>query len=334
MTDSLQQDADDLLHWLNAHSVSISDGLPITLMQAKWTATKRTHEQLKTSLEWLFGSGLVAMTPGVNPPHVRLSVKGFQQLLAGMDAARSAPSPAPAVAPVMAAAAPPLPAPAAGGSAFKPGLNMATPTAAAAAIVAAPSAAAVVAPVVAAEAAPATRFVDPAKPPTEIGLRNQVLMIFRDLKLAAGQQLIAMTLTRYWQEMGLRGEHLRVGIDVMLRDGYLEMTVKRYENYWMLTPAGHAYLSAPVTSPALLALAQPMTQIGDGYKDEELRRKGLALFKQASAQPFSALESAWRLHRDALIHALDLLCKSGDLALADGSTQHFSLTPQGAARRR
>jgi len=319
MTSSLHEDADDLLHWLNAHSVSISDGLPITLMQAKWVATKRTHEQLKTSLEWLFGNGLVAMTPGLDPPHVRLSAKGFQELVAAMDASR-----APPAAP---AAIPPAPAaPVAAATPFKPAPLQAP--------VAPAAAAAPPRPVPAAAEPTAKRFVDPAQQPTEIGLRNQVLMIFRDLKLGAGQQLIAMTLTRYWQEMGLRGEHLRVGIDIMLRDGYLEHTVKRYENYWLLTPAGHAYLSAPVTATALLALAQPMTQIGDGYPDSDLRRKGLALFKNASVQAFPALAASWRLQRDALIHALDLLCKSGDIQLTDDADPSFALTPAGAAKRR
>lgn len=174
------------------------------------------------------------------------------------------------------------------------------------------------------EAAPPKRFVDPAKPPTEIGLRNQILSIFRDLKLQAGQQLIAMTLVRYWQEMGQRGEHLRIGIDVMLRDGYLEHSVKRYENYWVLTPVAYAFLSGSISAPTLLALAQPMTEIAESDTDEALQRKALALFKATPSQSFTALEAIWPLGRDALIHALDLLCKSGELGISDAATALFT----------
>lgn len=297
MSASITEDANDLLHWLNAHSVSISDGIPVTLIQQKWVATRRTHEQLKTSLEWLFGNGMVAMTPDLMPPHVRLSALGFQKLLMATDSARA---PVPTVMPMPAAPTPqaaPLPRPPA--------------------IAAAPAT-----PI--AEPALPKRFVDPAKPPTEIGLRNQILAIFRDLRLVAGQQLIAMTLTRYWQEMGQRGEHLRIGIDVMLRDGYLEHNVKRYENYWLLTPVAHAYLSAPISAPTLLALAQPMTEIAESDTDEALQRKTLALFKATPSQSFKALAAGWPLDRDALIHALDLLCKSGELHISDEAAARFT----------
>jgi len=312
MTQTLHNDADDLLHWLNAHSVSVSDGVPVGMLQQKWLATQRTPEQLRASLEWLFQNELVAMTPGLNPPHVRLSLQGFAQLLSAMDHSRLAelvatPTPTPAAMPAAARPAPiPAPAPA-----------PATPTAAIPARFG-----------VETTAPAATRFVSPTKPPTEIGLRNQILAIFRDLKLSAGHQLIAMTLTRYWQEMGLRGEHLRTGIDVMLSDGYLKPTVRRYENYWMLTPDAHAYLSAPLSHPTLLALALPLKEAGERPSDKDLRRLALALFKNSALQPFITLESNWRHRRDALIHALDLLMKSGDVALHESEALSFVLTAQ------
>lgn len=314
MTDTLHDDADDLLHWLNAHSVSISDGIPFSLMQQKWTATKRSYTQLRSSLEWLFGQGLLVMTPGLEQPHVRLSTKGFEQLLNAMDKARQ-----PAAAPV---AAPAVPAQAA---VFNPA-PLAT-----AVVVAAP-----VRPIVPAEVEPAaapTRFVDPAKPPTEIGLRNQILTIFRDLKLGAGQQLIAMTLTRYWQETGQRGEHLRAGLDVILRDGYVKPAFLRYENYWALTADGEAYLKAPISHATLLALAQPLRQIEESYPDADLRRKGLGLFKTSISLPFTALESSWKHSRDSLIHALDLLIKSGDVQMSPTEPLLFERSA-GATQRR
>ncbi|MES2886277.1 MAG: hypothetical protein V4709_15855 [Pseudomonadota bacterium] len=322
MTDTLHDDADDLLHWLNAHSVSISDGIPFSLMQQKWSASKRPYPQLRTSLEWLFGQGLVAMTPGLEPPHIRLSAKGFDQLLTAMDTGRTPAPPAAVVSPPVAAN--PVPAAAA------PAPNRQVPLAQQI-----PSAASMAATAVADTLEPAMprRFVEPSKQPTEIGLRNQILLIFRDLKLASGQQLIAMTLTRYWQEMGQRGEHLRAGIDILLRDGYVQMAVKRYENYWTLMPDGHAYLTGPLSHTALLGLAAPLQQIEQSYPDADLRRKVLGLFKNSASQYFAALESSWRHSRNSLIHALDLLVKSGDLELSEQGGLHFNLSTQAARRR-
>jgi len=298
--DTIEEDADDLLHWLNAHSVSISDGIPISMIQLKWVATRRRHEQLKVSLEWLFSNGLIMMTPDLTPPHVRLSPLGFEKLLMATDSLRSRPAEVTMPLPI----APLVP------SVLQPSAPLPRPPP-------------VVATKPAAEPTTPTSFVDPTKPPTEIGLRNQILTIFRDLKLVAGQQLIAMTLARYWQEMGQRGEHLRSGIDVMLRDGYLEHSVKRYENYWLLTPTGFAYLSAPISASTLLALARPMTEIAVSEKDGVLRDKTLSLFKSNTPLPFTALEKLWPLGRDALIHGLDLCCKSGDLEIADAEAALF-----------
>ncbi len=311
MTDSIHDDADDLLHWLNAHSVSISDGIPFSLMQHKWTISQRPQTQLLASLEWLFAQGYLTLTPGLQQPHVRLTSKGFGQLLSAMDGARGV------------AAPPPAPA-----AAFNP---QPLPPQPAAASVAAMTP---LPPLPAAPVGGNTAFIDPTKQPTEIGLRNQVLMVFRDLKLVAGQQLIAMTLGRYWQEMGQRGEHLRAAVDLMLRDGYLAPAVKRYENYLVLTELGHAFLAAPISHPTLLALAQPLRQIGSSYPDDDLRREGLKLFRQSDSLSFTVLESNWKHSRDALIHTLDLLMKDGELGLSPDEPLQFNRSARGASRRR
>lgn len=316
MTDSLHDDADDLLHWLNAHSVSISDGIPFSVMQQKWSASNRTYTNLRNSLEWLFGQGLLVMTPGLEQPHVRLTTKGFEQLLLAMDGARRQAA-VNITAPVQASVAAPAP--------FNPApLPPAAP---------APTPVSVM-PEATEPPARQGQFIAQGSAPTEIGLRNQVLLIFRDLKLSVGQQLIATTLTRYWQEMGQRADLLRAGIDIMLRDGYLQPAVKRYENYWMLTADGHAYIKGPLSDPSLLAIAKPLLQIEESYPDADLRRKALGLFKRTDEMPFIALELNWRHSRDALIHALDLLVKSGELQLSTRDPLAFRLSAQGAARRR
>lgn len=322
MSEPTQDDADDLLRWLNAHSVSITDGTPFATLQQKWMATQRPFTQLRTALESLFAQGLLVMTPGLEHPHVRLSTRGFEVLVGSVDATRQRPQAA--AAPVAAPAAP-LPAP----GSFQPApLQTAAPAPSPVTVQQAPVQQAPV------EAAPAPRrFVEFNAAPTEIGLRNQVLVIFRDLRLVAGQQLIATTLTRYWQEMGQRAEHLRAAIDIALRDGYLQPATKRYENYWMLTAAGHAYLKAPLSDSTLAALAEPLLRIEDGHEEEDLRRRALKLFSGASSLPFTTLLAAWRPGRNALIHALDLLMKSGDLELAEREPAVFRLTAAGAARR-
>jgi len=328
MSELTTEDADDLLRWLNAHSVSISDGTPFATLQQKWMATQRPFVQLRGALESLFSQGLLVMTPGLEQPHVRLSTQGFEMLVRTMDAARQRTQPpATAAAPPSVAAAPAT-APATAAAAAAPGSFNPAP------LLVAPPAPAAAPPQAPVEAAPAPRrFVEHGAAPTEIGLRNQVLMIFRDLRLSAGQQLIATTLTRYWQEMGQRAEHLRAAIDIVLRDGYLQPTTKRYENYWMLTEAGHAYVKAPLSEVALAALAEPLLRIEDGHDEDDLRRRALKLLRSGASPSFSALASDWRLGRNALIHALDLLMKSGDVQLADGEPAAFRLTAAGASRR-
>lgn len=318
MTESPSDDADDLLRWLNAHSVSISEGTPFATLQQKWMASQRPFAQLRSTLELLFAQGLLVMTPGLEHPHVRLSTKGFETLVSAMDAARR-PAPAP-----VAAASPDATvsvAVAAPGSFNPPPLAATSPPP-------------VAPPAAPEEAAPAPRrFIEHGAAPTEIGLRNQVLAIFRDLRLIAGQQLIATTLTRYWQEMGQRAEHLRAAIDIALRDGYLQPTTKRYENYWMLTETGHAFVRAPLSEPALAALAEPLLRIEESRADDDLCRAAVKLFRGSGSVGFTELLGNWRYGRNALIHALDLLIKRGELQLASEHPAAFQLTGLGASRR-
>ncbi|MDP3856970.1 MAG: hypothetical protein Q8Q73_04315 [Stagnimonas sp.] len=309
MAEGLSQDVDDILHWLNAHSVQVSDGVPAILLQQKWQTTGRELERLRGGLEWLFQEQLVSLTPGLEPPHVRFTAQGFARLLASFDGNRAA-----AVAPAPVAAPPPPPRPA-----------TTTVPAAAARPLPPPM-----------EQAPPQRFTAPGQPPTEIGLRNQVLHIYRDLKVKAGSQIIAMTLSRYWQEMGLRAGDLRLGIDVLVRDGYLKYSSVRFEPHWMLTEAGYAYSSAALTPAPLLALARPVGQIEDhGLDDAALRRAGLALFRgpPAELRTVASFESAWAHDDNSLLHALDLLWKAELIELHLGATLAIRLTERGIAAR-
>lgn len=324
MTDRLTEDVDDILHWLNAHSVQVTDGVPAALLQQKWQSNGREIERLRSGLEWLFREQLVSLTPGLEPPHVRFTAQGFSQLLASFDRSRavaSAPVPAPAAAP---AAAAPTAIPSATATPTRP------------AVPPAPVTMPPPAPPSVMDLAPPQRFIAPGQPPTEIGLRNQVLHIYRDLKVKAGSQIIAMTLSRYWQEMGLRAGDLRTGIDVLVRDGYLKYSSVRFEPHWMLTDLGHAYAAAPLTPAPLLALSKPLDQIEDhGLDDEALRRAGLALFRgpPAELRSIPSFESAWANGPDSLLHALDLLWKADLVELRAGDSLAVRLTDRGAALR-
>ena len=295
MTQQLHDDADELLHWLNTHSVRVSDGVPATLLHQMWQKSQRDNNRLKAALEWLFAQEMVSLTQGLEPPHLRFTPKGYLRLLAAMDDARLHARNAAAADDARPTRQPPPPS--------------ATP---------APSA---VAPTLASMQAPG-RFLESGKPLTEIGLRNQILFIFRDLQLTSGQQLIAMTLSRYWQEMGLRGGDLRIGIDVLVRDGFVKHAMKRYENFWQLTEAGATYTYAPVTPLALLNLAEPLKKVEEGIKPVVLLRATHALFGGNSTPlPFARLCATFNGSRDALLHGLDLLWKQGLISLHAGSDQ-------------
>lgn len=306
MTDQVHDDADELLHWLNSHSVRVSDGVPATLLHQMWKKSGRDTPRLGKVLEWLFQQEMVAITAGLEPPHLRFTPKGYLRLLAAMDNARvnerqgaaaadAKPTRAPASSPMPEAPKAPAPPP--------PDLTL----------LQAPS-----------------RFLEPGKAPTEIALRNQILFIFRDLQLRAGQQLIAMTLSRYWQEMGLRGGDLRIGIDVLMRDGFLAQAMKRYENHWSITPAGEEFTYAPVTPLALLNLAEPLKSVEVGVQRAQLLKATHALFKgEAASAPFTRLQATFNGSRDLLLHGIDMLWKQQLVELHPSEPLLVSLTAQG-----
>ncbi|ROH90992.1 hypothetical protein ED208_08445 [Stagnimonas aquatica] len=306
MADRPSEDLEDILHWLNAHCVRLSDGVPATLLQQKWQAGRRDPAHLRDGLAQLFAQGQIALTPDLEPPHVRFTASGYARLLEQFDRARR-----PAPAGTGAEATEPVPA-----------TTLPPP-----ALTGAPAELPL---------APPQRFLRHGQPPTEIALRNQLLDIYRDLKLKPGSQIIAMTLSRYWQEMGLRAGDLRIAIDVLVRDGYLIYSSLRFEPHWRLTETGHAYVCAPLTPAPLLDLAEPLTQPeAHGLSEEELRRTGLALFRGAASEwrSFEGLESDWRRGRDSLLHSLDLLWKAGLIELRLGMPLALRLTEQGAVLR-
>lgn len=98
-TQLIDDDAcNDILHWLDAHSVTLSQGLPAELLHQRWAEAGREPAALGQALQTLLARDWVAVTPGSNPPHLRFTVEGFRRLIA-------APTPDAAAATVPAAAA-------------------------------------------------------------------------------------------------------------------------------------------------------------------------------------------------------------------------------------
>lgn len=98
-TQLIDDDAcNDILHWLDAHSVTLSQGLPAALLHQRWAEAGREPAALGQALQTLLARDWVAVTPGSNPPHLRFTVEGFRRLIA-------APTPDAAAATVPAAAA-------------------------------------------------------------------------------------------------------------------------------------------------------------------------------------------------------------------------------------
>ena len=98
-TQLIDDDAcNDILHWLDAHSVTLSQGLPAALLHQRWAEAGREPAALGQALQTLLERDWVAVTPGSNPPHLRFTVEGFRRLIA-------VPTAEPAMATVPAAAA-------------------------------------------------------------------------------------------------------------------------------------------------------------------------------------------------------------------------------------
>lgn len=281
-------DCDDILNWLDTHSVSLTKGLPLNTLLQKWRKAGRSEYKLGSSLKRLFEADLVVLAPGVDPPHLRVTVTGYARLIAAPEPAAITPGSAVAQAPP-------------------------------------------------AQEQPPT-FLRHGEPLSEIGLRNQILAIYRDLRLKAEGRLIAVTLSRYWQEMGLRVGDLRAGLDVLLRDGYLRQRLDGIDVFWVLTGDGEAYLKMPSVDPLLLRLSPSIGTVGRRPGDVELQQFALHAFGEEGFEPgtllsYPSLRMHWRqtgFDEHALIHALDWLIKLGWATPESGDTPCFRLAPAGA----
>lgn len=297
-TQLIDDDAcNDILHWLDAHSVTLSQGLPAALLHQRWAEAGREPAALGQALQTLLARDWVAVTPGSNPPHLRFTVEGFRRLIAvpTFDAAAPSADAAAAAAAMPAAtapAAPPAPAP--------------TPSA-----------------------------TDRAHT-SELLLRNDILGVYGDLRLKAEARLIGMTLSRYWQEMGHRAGELRTGLDVLVRDGLLASRLIGIDRYWQLTREGEAWLRGGRSHRALLKLAPALGDVRPGPNAEDAQRL-VARLAAAQPAPLSyaALQASWAYSTsfddNLLLSGLDLMLRH-DYATLAGPDEAPLLTLTDAGR--
>lgn len=296
---------DDILRWLDAHSVSLSQGLPAQLLHKRWAEAGREPALLGSALKKLFGGDWVALTPNSDPPHLRFTVDGYRRLIEALalPAAASTPVPAakvetPAVAAEPTSVPAAAPAPAASGPAYRPHLS-------------------------------------------ELRLRNDILGVYRELRLKADNRLIGMTLSRYWQEMGHRAGELRTGLDVLVRDGLLLPRLIGMDRYWQLTRDGEAWLQAPRSADSLLRLAPPLAEVQSAPTAEEAHRLVAKLLARLAAGSdgvaYDTLQGAWKRSAasyddNALLAGLDLLLRHGHARLDEtADAPRFTLGERGRA---
>lgn len=182
-----------------------------------------------------------------------------------------------------------------------------------------------------------------AKPPaerenqrTEYALRNQVLDVYRELKIEQGGEVIARTLARFWMEAERRSEDLRLALDILVRDGHVEMVREEFATYFKLTRDGALYARGKPAPRGLTRLARTviperraLLTAGDGHLMKHLIRR---FSSKNPRRSFSELFSDWaeaKLPRDMLIHGLDLLLKDDFLSVEQDDPLVLRMTRDG-----
>lgn len=171
---------------------------------------------------------------------------------------------------------------------------------------------------------------------TEYALRNQVLDVYRELKIEQGGEVIARTLARFWMEANRRSEDLRLSLDLLVRDGHLEMVREEFATYFRLTRDGAMYARGKPAPRALTRLARTVVPErsdlltpGDGHLMKHLIRQ---FSSKHPRRTFSELIADWsqdRLPRDLLIHGLDLLLKDDFLSIEEEDPLLLRMTRDG-----
>lgn len=171
---------------------------------------------------------------------------------------------------------------------------------------------------------------------TEYALCNQVLNVYRELKIEQGGEVIARTLARFWMEAERRSDDLRLALDLLIRNGHVEMVREEFATYFRLTRDGAMYLRGKPAPRALTRLARTVVperrtllSPSDGHLMKHLIRQ---FSTKKPRRSFSELFAEWaeeRWPRDLLIHGLDLLLKDDFLSVEEEDPLVLRMTRDG-----
>ena len=178
------------------------------------------------------------------------------------------------------------------------------------------------------------------RPMSEYELRSAVLDIYHELSLGLRGQVLSSTLARFWREADRRAEDLRAALDILLRDGYLEIVRREFDTQFRLTASGAAYMQPPPPPDALRAQMQPAdpaVRHCPRPSDRALSRHLVTRIGSPNeAFDFEAMVALWRsdgLHRDWLLLSCELLLKRGYLEVAAAAPLGLQLTARGLSLR-
>lgn len=169
---------------------------------------------------------------------------------------------------------------------------------------------------------------------TETVLRNAVMDIYRDLEIPRAGEVVASTLVRYWEEKAMPPADLRLALNVLMADGYLDCLVKKDSRYFKLTNAGFEFCT---TEPrAELDYEQPKDMGDDKFQDVQ-REIVFGVFKLLGVSagepvPFLQIQREWvkaSMRLDDLLKILDSFMKANLLAMPSDNRPFLMLTQEG-----
>ena len=176
---------------------------------------------------------------------------------------------------------------------------------------------------------------------TEAHLRSAILGLYQQGKVKRGMVLSGEELGRLWNDVKIRAEHLRTGLEILEGQGYLRLIMEGGSRSFKLTEEGFLYLTGRPTPEGLMALAGEQVSPRNRparYPDADvLQRAVLDLFKMHHAEigsrvTFAIMRLNWRptgLRDDDLVRGLEILLKEGMVDLDQGSEPAFRLTQTG-----
>lgn len=169
---------------------------------------------------------------------------------------------------------------------------------------------------------------------TETVLRNAIMDIYRDLAIPRGGEIVASTLVRYWEERAMPPADLRLALNVLMADGYLDCLVKKDSRYFKLTNEGFEF----ATSMPRLELDYTKPKSMDEGEFHEIQGEVVfGIFKllgvgPGEPVPFLQLQREWvkaSMRLDDLLQILDDFLTAKYLEMPSDDRPFLILTEEG-----